>query len=178
MNSPRHCNQSIFKSFIIYRQCFTLILLQKWDSGKRLSQILLTTDTTAKLQGVETWMAISQLMKAPPGPVQMVETSKSSWLGADIEVNCFLLRHQIKNISLLMCTLRMSLILWSTFCLDLTWKPNAIVHISQTLQRGISNLQRTVGFATIPLCHKLLPDFQYLSFSGTNSTPSIVYQTP
>ena len=70
------------------------MFLQKWDSLEVPYQVLLTMDTAAKLEGLEPWVHISQLKKAPPapGPVQMQETSKSHWLGrevADVAVDCF-----------------------------------------------------------------------------------------
>lgn len=45
---------------------FTLILLQKWDSWEVTYQVLLATDTAAKIEDTDFWVQISQLKKAPP----------------------------------------------------------------------------------------------------------------
>ena len=52
--------------FIHNSYCFTQMLLQKKDSWKGPYRVLLTTDTTAKLQGVKTWIHILQLKRTPP----------------------------------------------------------------------------------------------------------------
>ena len=46
--------------------CFTRMLLERVDLWKAPYKRLLTTNTTAKLQGVEPWLCISQLKRAPP----------------------------------------------------------------------------------------------------------------
>lgn len=64
-----------------------------------LYQVLLITQTAAKLHRLKPQVHISQLKKALPdiyGPVQTLETFKSNCRGrevADIDVDCFLPRH-------------------------------------------------------------------------------------
>ena len=64
--------------------CLTLMVLQ--DLWKGPYQVLLTTNTAAKLEGLELWAHISQLKKAPPdicscgyiGDLQIQLTRKGS----------------------------------------------------------------------------------------------------
>lgn len=68
---------------------------------KRTLQVLLTTDTAAKLQGLKLW-AYSQMNKAPLAIwyYGIAGDLKSVWLGRevlDIKVDCFLPRCQIKR---------------------------------------------------------------------------------
>lgn len=73
--------------------------------------------------------------------------------------------------------------LLSTFCLDQIWTDNAIVHISQAAAKGLSQLAsnnwicQNIGDPVV-FCLSQTSDFQCLSFSGTNSAPSILCQTP
>lgn len=66
--------------------------------SKGLYQVLLITRMTAKFQGLELWMHISQLRKPPP--TQTLETSQSNQERkevADIAVDCFHPRQWIKT---------------------------------------------------------------------------------
>lgn len=114
----------------------------------------------------------------------MLQTSKSSSLGrevADIEVNCFLLRCLIRNILFIppsfsdhtvpkSYTMKVFMIILHA----LAWKDNAIVHISQTIAWGggcnlTSKWLLDLLWSCSSIHHKIIPDFQCLSFSGTNS---------
>lgn len=61
----------------------------------------------------------------------------------------------------------------------LTWKDNAIVHVSQAIAKGSNPSYEWLLY--LPWCwspcssahRKFLPNFQYLSFYGTNSAPSL-----
>lgn len=80
------------------------MLLQKWDSWKGPYQVHLTPDTNTKLQGVEPWMHISQPWKRLPPPdiwscvntrdfkIKLIKREV-----ANIDMDCFLPRHQIKK---------------------------------------------------------------------------------
>lgn len=60
----------------------------------------------------------------------------------------------------------------SIFCLDMTWKYNAIVHISAKWVIQPPNdcwICHDPGDPVVLLVTKLLPDCQCLTFSGTNS---------
>lgn len=198
MHSQRFFNLVIFKSFFIYRQLlfYSEAFVKVRFLGRTLPGIL---DTIARLQDVEPWAHNVQLMRAPPAiwSLQSLETSQWNWLGsevADIEVDCFCPRSQVKNISFHFSSPLLTLFSWvftmmvflSLFIhvFALIW-PGQIMPLFtylRPLQRALANLQTMVGFAKILVtlwsfaCHKLLPDFQCLSFSGTKSAPSILCQ--
>ena len=68
---------------------------KSWIHRRDPYQILLTTDTTAKFQGVKPQVHTSQLLKSPPDiwSCAKMETSKLNWLWrevANVKVHCFL----------------------------------------------------------------------------------------
>nr|KAF6310666.1 hypothetical protein mMyoMyo1_008730 [Myotis myotis] len=72
----------------------------------------------------------------------------------------------------------------SIFCLDMTWKYNAIVHISQAAAKWVIQPPNDcwtchdTGDPVVLLVTKLLPDCQCLTFSGTNSASLFSCQIP
>ena len=114
------------------------MLLERVDLWKAPYKRLLTTNTTAKLQGVEPWLCISQLKRAPPdiwscanvGDRQIKLTrKKSSWHGGllfppKMPDQDFMLQLKMKPL----------LLLFLSVSLALFWK-YVIIHTFQAITK-------------------------------------------
>lgn len=119
------------------------MLLQNWESWKGPYKYSWPLTLLPNYKTLETWMHISQLKKAhlTTDPMKILQILKSNWLGREVtseytassqDQECFFLLPFLSILFLILNPWR-SLILLLTFCLALTWKDNATVHIPQAI---------------------------------------------
>lgn len=172
----------------MYIYCFTLIILPKSDSCKGFYQWQCCQITRCWVLGVYFTTEKKQTNKLhlASGPVSMLGTSKSNWLGKEVinmEADCFLLRCLLNNVSFYFSFLRPFISLLHNEGLYDSWPPFILLcptnlmllfsYLRQLQKRVIQppkncwicyKIEHPVVF---PSHHKCLPVFQCLSFSGT-----------
>ena len=140
------------------------MLLERVDLWKAPYKRLLTTNTTAKLQGVEPWLCISQLKRAPPDIWSCAnagdhESNQPGREVADIMVGCSLPRGlktflstppSLSDTPFPNCYPRKASLGLPSMNLPPSWKENAIV----ITQQGLTHIWRSCS----SLNHKLCPN--------------------